>query len=43
MQIIKTYQAFDGIILITYQDSTGHINTMPQKIFNKKYKKPIKK
>jgi hypothetical protein len=43
MQIIKTHQAFDGTILITYQDKTGYINTIPQKIFTKKFKPCQKK
>ena len=38
MQIIKQYSAFDGTQLIVYSDNTGQINTMPIKIFNKKFK-----
>lgn len=39
MQIIKQYSAPDGTQLIIYSDRTGYVNTMPIKIFNKKFKK----
>lgn len=33
--IIRKYQAFDGTIIVTYQDSTGHQNTVPMWVFKK--------
>lgn len=38
VKIISQYQARDGTQLIKY-DLNGTINVMPQKIFNKKYKR----
>lgn len=40
--IIRTYHAHDGTALITYADQSGYINTVPARVFNKKYKR-IKK
>ena len=35
LKIISQYQAFDGTIIVVYQDATGYQNTVPMFIFKK--------
>ena len=35
MKILRKQTAFDGTVLITYQDSTGYVNTVPAWLFKK--------
>jgi hypothetical protein len=39
--IIRQWQAFDGTILVTYEDKTGYQNTVPMWVY-RKIKKSIK-
>lgn len=43
LEIIRNYTSYDGTRLVEYKDETGHQNTVPLNVFNKKLNPKKKK